>query len=115
VDQEIRRMDRNSPGVRFLTARDATYHLPPEDRDRISTWLDADGLEEVIAWMEPECRGEILEAIRLLANTNAAAVRVLPVDESDPEWIAAPDELKSAVKRLSRTPPASTAAFPTNT
>lgn len=90
-----------SSGTRFLSAREATYHLPPDDRNLISRWLDADALEEVVAWLRPEYRTEVLEAIRPLANADAAAVHVLLLEENDPEWIAAPAELKSAVKRLS--------------
>lgn len=97
-------MPTPSPSARLLPAREARFHLSPEDRTRISTKLDADALEEVLAWLKPEYRNQVLEAIRVLATADAASVRIVPLGETDPEWIAAPEALKSAARRLSNVP-----------
>jgi hypothetical protein len=97
-------MPNPSPTARLLPAREATFHLSAEDRTRVSTKLDADALEEVLAWLKPEYRGQVLEAVRVLATARAVSVRIVPLSENDPEWVAAPEALKSAIRQLSVIP-----------
>ena len=93
-----------SLSAHLLQTREATFRLSPKDRTRLSSWLDVDALEEVLAWLKPEFRNQALEDMQVLAAANAATVQIIPLGESNPEWAAAPEALKSAVRRLSELP-----------
>lgn len=92
------------PSARFLSQRDATFRLSPEDHALIAQKLNVDALEDVLGWLRPEYREDVLVNLREMVAAPAVAVRIVLVSENDPEWSAAPAPLRSALRRLSEHP-----------
>lgn len=52
-------MSADQPNV-FLQSADPTFHLSPAQRAGMPQQIDADAVEQVLAWTRPEYRDEVL-------------------------------------------------------
>jgi len=64
-------MTRPNPST-FLQAPDEAFRLSPSERQDLPLVVDADALEEFLAWLRPEHRGDVLKVYQQMRDKKVA-------------------------------------------